>query len=390
MTPRIAIVVNGRFHAFDLARALLARGHAVNVLTNYPVWAAVRFGLPEQTVLSFPLHGVAARAGEWLHARLDGFNVEAPLHRWFGRWAAGQLAGGSWDVAYIWTGVSEELLRAGSRARMLLVRGSAHIRTQDRLLRDEEQRVGRRLERPSPWMIARQEREYALAGKIVVLSTFAYQSFLDQGVPSDKLALLPLGADLGAFRPSMEIIERRMQRIRSGAPLRVLFVGNVSFQKGLWDLAEIIRSVRPSEIQFRVVGAVNAEARRLVRTLRPWAEFIPRQPQQDLPRVYAWADLFIYPTIQDGYAAVLAQGQASGLPLLVTTNCAGPDLIRDGENGWVLPIRSPPAFTERLHWCMAHREAVEMMVQQTYRGYRPRDWTQVAADFEALCLRMPG
>jgi len=44
-------------------------------------------------------------------------------------------------------------------------------------LAQEEARAGVRIDHPSPWMIEREQREYQLADKIVVLSTFAYDSF---------------------------------------------------------------------------------------------------------------------------------------------------------------------------------------------------------------------
>ncbi|MFQ5872901.1 MAG: hypothetical protein ACE5JL_03755, partial [Dehalococcoidia bacterium] len=51
----------------------------------------------------------------------------------------------------------------------------------------------------------------------------------------------------------------------------------------------------------------------------------------------------------------------------------------------VLPIRSPEAFVERLRWCDAHREELVAMVRRIYDDNQPRDWADVAADFEALC-----
>lgn len=58
---KIAIVVHGRFDAFDLARALIARGHDVTLFTNYPGWAVEPFGISKMYVRSFVLHGVGVR-----------------------------------------------------------------------------------------------------------------------------------------------------------------------------------------------------------------------------------------------------------------------------------------------------------------------------------------
>jgi glycosyltransferase involved in cell wall biosynthesis len=382
---KIAIIVQGRFHAFDLARALITRGHDVTVFTNYPKWAVRRFGISPKRVRSFWLHGLASMLVYRFPQRALWFEPERWLHPVFGRWVAARLAPESWDVIHAWSGVSEETLREGDAALKLIMRGSAHIRAQGRILEQEEERTGCRIDRPGPWITAREEREYAHTDRIVVLSTFAHQSFLAEGFERDKLRLLPLGTSTAMFRPASEVIEARCRRIRSGEPLRVLYVGTLSMRKGLQDLAEMLRSLGDGRFQWRFVGPSAPEAKLITAERWDTVEFIPKQPQSELPKWYAWGDVFVFPTVEDGFAVVLAQAEASGLPLLATTNCCGPDLIREGETGWVLPIRSPEAFVERLRWCDSHREELAQMVWHSYETFRPRDWDDVAADFESFC-----
>lgn len=384
---KIAIVVQGRFHAFDLAKALLARGHDVTVFTNYPKWTVKRFGLPANRVRSFVLHGLISKCAYRIRRAL-WFEPERWLNPMFGQWAASQLAKESWDVIHAWTGVSEELLgtAACQGALRMIMRGSAHIRVQSGILEHEEQRAGFRMDRPGPWIIAREEREYRNADRIVVLSGFARESFAEAGLKDDKLRCLSLGASMVAFRPDAGVIKARCQRILSHAPLRVLFVGSVTPRKGLVDAAEIVLSLRQSNFRFRFVGPVTSDAKPILNQLIRVAEFIPKQAQSNLPAFYSWGDVFLFPTLEDGFAVVLAQAHASGLPILTTTNCCGPDLIQEGETGWVLPIRDPDAFVERLLWCDSHREDLAAMVRNSHNNFRPRDWDDVAADFESLCM----
>src|SRR5439155_124978 len=133
---------------------------------------------------------------------------------------------------------------------------------------------------------AREEREYALADRIIVLSSFAHGTFISEGVSAEKLGLIPLGADLQRLRPAPEVVRARQQRLLGCGPLRVLYVGAMSFQNGLW----------------------------------------------------------------------------------------------------VVPIRDPDALVERLRWCSDHRDEVAAMVGRIYEHFQPRDWSEVAADFEAACL----
>ena len=391
---KIAIVTQGRFHAFDLAKAVLKRGHQVTLFTNYPVWAAKKFGLPANAVRSFWLHAVLYRL---IYKFSNGglrFDASSFLNPMFGRWAAKEIAKGDYEVVHSFSGIATELLEdhwakypGGGPPAHLVVRGSAHIETQDELLRQEELRAKRGIERPARIIIERETREYELADKVVVLSTFAYKTFADRGVPEGKLERLPLGVNVDHFRASKEALEARLRRITGGAPLRVLWVGTASLRKGLLDYIETIKALAGPRFQFRFVGDQPADLAPRIDEIRQAVEFIPRQRQWDLVQQYEWGDVFVFPTIEDGFAVVLAQAAVNGLPILATTNCAAPDLIREGRNGWVLPIRSPEAFIKRLRWCEANREALAAMVRAASDSFVPRTWDDVAADFEAICLK---
>jgi len=272
----------------------------------------------------------------------------------------------------------------------LLMRGSAHILEQGRLLYDEECRAGRPLDQPSPWMMARETREYALADHVLVLSTFAGRTFEKHGFPAHRLSVVPLGVNTSAFRPDPAAIAERQRRLRAGEPLRVLYVGLLSYRKGLLDLASTIQALSGDRFRFKLVGAVMPEARSVVGGLAGKADIVGKVPQRDLPAIYNAADIFIFPTIEDGYAAVLAQAKASGLPIITTTNCAGPDLITNGIDGWIVPIRKPAAIIERLRLAEAGRSQLAEMTEAIYESFRPRDWSDVAEDFENVYERLVG
>jgi glycosyltransferase involved in cell wall biosynthesis len=112
---------------------------------------------------------------------------------------------------------------------------------------------------------------------------------------------------------------------------------------------------------------------------------VPRLPQAELPGQYAWGDIFVFPTIEDGYAQVLAQAQVSGLPLLSTVNSGAPDMVTENVTGWLVPIRSPETCLERLRRMDAHRAELAAMVERIAYQFQPRSWDDVAREFERLC-----
>ena len=374
---KIDIVVHGRFHAFSLANGLRLLGHDVLVHTNYPKMIAARFGLPADCVRSFVAHGVLSRAVD----RVGGASLRgaaAPLlHTAFGTWAARGIRRDA-DIVHGFTGVMEEALRlprTPTRQLRTLVRGSVHIREQARLLLEEEQRAGTAIDRPNDWMIAREEREYALADR----------SFTARGIAEERLLLNPLGVDVARFRADEAVALQRQARIMSGAPLRVLNVGTFSFQKGILDFITVAETLK-DRMRFRFVGGRPGEAPDIEHRAMQCIEFVDRVPESALAVEYAWGDVFMFQTIQDGFAAVLAQAAAAGLPILATPNCAAPDFVEDGRTGWIRPIRDAGAFIERLNWCDQNRAELAAVAQTARTGSHTRPWADTAAELAMLSV----
>ncbi len=383
---KIAIAVHGRFHAFDLALALINAGHQVVVFTNYPKWATSRFGLPPHAVRTLWLHGILVRVNSWFHERLRLPFAERTWHVMFGRWVASQLRNDSWDVVHLWSGIAEETLKTvtSSDALRILMRGSSHIRTQTRLLQEESDRCGVSVPCPSQWMIAREEKEYDASDAILVLSSFSVNSFVEEGIPASKLWLIPASASPAKFGARPESIDNRCHRIASGERLRILYVGTLSFQKGLMDLAAIIHQLKDANVRFRLVGHATREAGPILGGLKDHAEIWPHQPQHQLRSIYDWGDLFIYPTIQDGFAIVLAHAQTNGLPILATTSCGAPELVQDGKTGWLFQPRDAEGFVAQLLWCDRNRAVVADMARTVAQVGVRWTWSDAAHEFVRL------
>jgi glycosyltransferase involved in cell wall biosynthesis len=361
----------------------------LTLFTNHSEREAHLFGIPRERVRTFPTHGLTTRLlYRLLPSRLHGL-VERLGNTLFGRWAAQQVLREPWDVVIAFSGVAEDLFAGLGDAPTLKVlqRGSSHIRAQREILEEEERRVGRWVEKPTDWIVAREEREYALADIIHLLSNFAINTFLQRQVDPEKLFHLQLGVQTKTFRPAPEVIEERCRRIRAGAPLRVLNVGTFSCQKGAKDFQAVVQALENKRFCFRCVGPVASDALPVTRNLTARVSFIGKRPQSQLPQEYEWGDIFLFPTLQDGFAMVLTQALASGLPILATTNCAAADLIREGEQGWIVPIRSPDKIIERLHWCDTHREELARVVSNAYQASSSFDWKDTARQAEANLTR---
>jgi glycosyltransferase involved in cell wall biosynthesis len=380
---RIAIVVDGRYHAYDAARALLELGHDVVLFTNLPAFIGRRFGIGAQHLHGDVLHGVLKRVA----ARLGlGARFEAQLSSLFGRrarkavrrWAARE---GAFDVVHIFSGVAEEiLLDAGITGLKTLLRGSSHIITQHDLLQAEAQRMQQPIEQPSSWMIARELREYALCDRVVVMSSFAQRSFITQHFAPERLLVCPAGAHVGDFCAPPAIRSARAERVARGDRLTVLLVGTLSARKGVFDLVEVVLALS-AQMHFRFVGTVAPDAEACLARMAGKIELIPRVAQHELPALYAGGDIFLLHSIEDGFAVVLVQALMAGLAVLCSENCAASDVVDDGKTGAVVPAHAPERVIKQLlHWHQ-ERSALSTLLGNLDTPQRDFSWDAAMQEF---------
>jgi glycosyltransferase involved in cell wall biosynthesis len=242
------------------------------------------------------------------------------------------------DLVVAWSGMA---LHTHRRARQLgavtvVERGSSHIAFQRDILEEEQRRWGQRSRSPvDPWVVDKELREYQEADAIGIPSGFVRRSFVARGVPESKLLQVPYGVDLREFRPAP----------KQTPGFRAIFVGALLLRKGIPDLLE---AAKRAQVELWLVGPRNAEVEPFLQRYAGHYQHQGSVPQSRLPGYYAQADVFVIASIEEGLAMVIPQALACGLPVICTENSGGDDLVRDGVNGFVVPIRDPGALAERL------------------------------------------
>lgn len=334
----------GKFHHFHLARSLDARGALTAIYSGYPWQKLKDEGLARDKVRTYP----------WLQApymalgRYRGLAPRGWLKRtweWHAKESLDRYAARTLPECDVVVGLSGSALRAGrvaqSRgAKYVCDRGSSHIRYQDRLLREEHSRWGVKWSGIDPRVIAKEEAEYEQADLITVPSEFTYQSFLEMGVPREKLAKAPYGANITRFSP---------QGARPQDKFIVLFVGQVSLRKGVPDLFEAFARFKHPKKELWIVGAVPPAMDAVLKRLpQEGVVYHGILPNRELPRLYSQAHAFVLPSIEEGLAMVQGEAMACGCPVIATHHAGAADLYSDGVEGFLVPIRDPAAIAERL------------------------------------------
>lgn len=373
--------VSGAFHHFDLARELDQRGDLKCIYSTFPWRRLQREGVPRNKVRTFPwihtLQFVLAGRG-LIPARLNQHLTWARVHS-FDAWITRTLPRCDAFIA-----ISGSGLRAGRKAqamgaRYFCDRGSSHIRYQDRIVSEEFGIWGVKRVPVDPRAIAREEAEYEQADAITIPSEFARRSFVEMGVPAEKLHRIPYGVRLDRFRRVGEPPADRFE---------VLFVGAATLQKGVPWLLQAFARVKHPRKRLRVVGAMKPELLQLLPRLPlENVEFLGALPQVQLPPIMSSSHVMVLPSVQDGFGMVMAQAMACGCPVIGTLNTGAPDLVADMEDGFVVPIRSAEAIAGKLQQLADDPALQQRMSEATLRRVqRIGGWKEYGDAWERLLL----
>ncbi len=342
---RIAISAIGRFHMFDLARQMLRLGQDVELFTGNPLCRVDNDLRPYAKTYPY-LHVLAA-----LRHRIP----PAPKTTWWqdrdlealGRWLARSANPETTDILDGLDGpgpAAGRLMKQHGKA-WICNRGSAHILTQKSLLEEEHRRWGAAAPCFSPSHLERCLEEYREADAVVVPSNFAKRSFLEHGIGADRIYVRPYGVDLSMFHP----------KPKPDPVFRVLFVGNASIQKGIGYLFDALRPmVQRRCCELWLIGGQDPSAKDLLTKNSDIFVYKGIHPRSSLAPLYSQGSVLVLPSIQEGLALVLAQAMACGLPVIATTNTGAENLFSDGVEGFIVPIKDPPALRTRVDWMIGH------------------------------------
>lgn len=203
-----------------------------------------------------------------------------------------------------------------------------------------------------PEVLDCERQEQQSATKIIAASSFSKQTLIAQGVPAEKIALNPYGVDLNLFYPPSE--PRRRE------PLRFLFVGLVNARKGVPLLVEAWRKMQLKNAELWLVGPADSRQRSLIPEL-PGLKFLGKRPHRELPELMRQCDVLVFPSYCEGFALVLLEALASGMPIITTEATAGPDLIEDGVEGHLIPSGNLDALCEAMQQMAREPDRLEPM-----------------------------
>lgn len=383
---QVVQTVFGKFHHFHLARQLHRRGILAGIFSSYPRWKLRDQQIPMKLVHAFPYLHMAQ------FAAMKYGSSSSALYRELSWGTALTLDGyvaSHLPICDVFVGISGSGLETGRLAqkrggKYICDRGSSHVRWVDRMLTEEFARWGQEFEGVYPKHITREEQEYEQADAITVPSEFARQTYIEMGVAADKIKKVPYGSDLSRFAKVAE---------PASDSFDVLFAGQVSFRKGIPYLLEAFAQFRHPKKTLTIVGGMLPEIKRyLQRNSLENVQFAGPQKPARLRELMSRSHVLVLPSVEDGFGMVIGEAMACGCPVISSENCGGKELIDDGKEGFIVPIRDPDAITTRLEQMAqdpALRESMSVRARERVVGLG--GWDTYGRDYVAVleALTMP-
>ena len=227
--------------------------------------------------------------------------------------------------------------------------------------------------------LARKDEELALADLVITASTFARDSVLCAPGLKAPIRVVPYGS-----QPSVLSRSRRRESDR----LRVIFVGALSQAKGLGYLLEAVARLG-RRMDFTLVGRRISPAVPAPGVLDRY-HWIPSLGHDELLREMAQHDALVLPSLHEGFGLVLTEAMSQGLVVITTPHTAAPDLINDGVDGFIVPIRSSAAIEEALTHLLDDRDRLAAMQEAAFRKAQTLSWENYRRHLALLAREVVG
>lgn len=216
----------------------------------------------------------------------------------------------------------------------------------------------------------RKREELEAADLVVVPSRFVMESLPNEIRESRSCELVPYGAD-----PAVKALRGAKEESRDAEdrPLRVLFVGSLSQRKGLADVLEAFAALGRTDVELHLLGSPMAD---LAFYRNRFSAFIYHPPcaRSEVLATMLKCDVLVLPSLIEGRALVQLEALSCGLPIIITPNTGGEDLLVEGETGLGVPPSSPKALAERIAWLADHREKLPAMRQAARKMAERKSW----------------
>jgi glycosyltransferase involved in cell wall biosynthesis len=290
--------------------------------------------------------------------RKSSWSTILERNAWFGAWAADQSAKAGSPVVFSYSYTAKLPFAEAKRRGALCILGQIDPGPREEEVVAQQTTAYLHLAPPDEkapteyWQLWREEIE--LADKIIVNSPWSARLLVEAGVDAAKLVEIPLVYESGG---SMEHGAGSLER-RPSTRLQALFLGSVILRKGVGQLLDAIRMLRNEPMDFTFAGPIGVRIPDDISSLSQ-VRFLGPVDKATAQRLYRDSDVFLFPTLSDGFGLTQLEALGHGLPVIASRNCGV--AVEHGVSGVVLPEVSPETIADEIMKLANNRDALHAL-----------------------------
>ncbi|MFM7374248.1 MAG: glycosyltransferase family 4 protein [Chthoniobacterales bacterium] len=290
---------------------------------------------------------------------------------WFGAWASVQSAQAASPIVFSYSYTARLPFAEAKRRGALCILGQIDPGPREEEVVAEQTAAYRHLAPPDEkapaeyWQLWREEID--LTDKIIVNSPWSAKLLVEAGVPCEKLVEIPL-----VYAPEARSDEWRVtgdeskEKRRKGVKadrLQALFLGSVILRKGVGQLFDAISMLKNEPVDFTFAGPIGVRIPEEISRL-PNLRFLGPVDKATAEALYRDSDVFLFPTLSDGFGLTQLEALGHGLPVIASANCGR--VVEHGMNGLLLPRVTPGAIAETLMQFVRDRQLARRLGAQAH------------------------
>lgn len=221
------------------------------------------------------------------------------------------------------------------------------------------------------FLVDKKEAEYYrneafFANKHLVASSFAKRMLTSIGVRDEDCLIVPYGFN----RVNNE------QKSEKTGVLKFLFVGEISAQKGIFNYIEVAKTFK-GQAEFHAVGGGIENLKQIYQKgIHENVIFHGYMLQNELFELYKQMDIFVFPSLGDGFGFVVLEALSFGLPVICSKNSVGEDIIQDGYNGFLFDAGSTATLQKIIQWFIDNTMLIGKMKNHAIESVAAFTWTR--------------
>lgn len=210
------------------------------------------------------------------------------------------------------------------------------------------------------------DRELSIADVIIVASSYIKKTLITHGYNENKIKTIPYGYP--------QITPKAQKGRNSITKLKLLFAGNISQLKGLSYLFKSIEGLE-NKVELTLVGSKTNDLSTKMNVALSKHNYLGSLSHELLLEEMHKADILVFPSLCDGFGMVITEAMSQGTPVIASENSCGPDLIKHGVNGWLVPIQNSEAIRQIIMDVLLEPSSLTRIEENALADAAKRPWS---------------